>query len=63
MSKTDIPCSYEDWQKSQNISELTNTQYRFAQWLFQPENVARLEVIGDIDSIFKSIRKYVKSKQ
>ena len=51
---------YKAWVKDTNQSNLTNTQSKFAQWLFEEEQIKQLKVIGDLTSIFESVRQYVK---
>lgn len=53
---------YLKWVKQANLPPLTNTQYRFAEWLLKEEQQEQMSKIGDLESIFKSIRKYVKQQ-
>lgn len=53
---------YKKWVQANGISGLTNTQHEFAEWLLKPENAKMISRIGDLDSVFLSIRKYLKSK-
>jgi hypothetical protein len=52
---------YLEWAKQCNLPPLTNTQHAFAEWLLKQENAKQIAVIGDLDSIFISIRKFLKS--
>ena len=51
-----------DWSKknvNQELPLLTNTQVRFAMFLF--ENKEMVSKIGNLDLVYKSIRKFLKS--
>lgn len=50
---------YLKWRKQSNLPSLTNTQYRFVEFLFN--NKEHIPHIGNVEIIFKSIRKYLKS--
>lgn len=43
------------------LQPMTNTQVRFAKFLL--ENAKELSVIGDLESIFKNVRKFIKNNQ
>lgn len=43
-----------------NLPPLTNNQLGFAEWLLLPDNQKMISKIGDLDSIFIVVRKYVK---
>lgn len=52
---------YQRWieyRKRRKESPMTNTQWRFAMWLFEQEDT--LMAIGDMTSIFESVRSFVK---
>jgi hypothetical protein len=49
---------YLNWVKTKKIKNITNTQSEFAQFLFK--NKEQLQKIGDLTTIFKSIRTYLK---
>ena len=43
-----------------NLPPLTNTQHEFAEWLLLSDNQKMINKIGDLDSIFIAVRKYIK---
>lgn len=47
--------------ESLTIKPLTNTQSNFAEFLLDDKNIKTISSIGDMESIFKSIRNYLKS--
>jgi len=51
---------YLEWVKQANLPPLTNTQSRFAEWLLTDEISDIISQIGDLDTIFNSVRKFVK---
>jgi len=55
---------YEEWLKeaikNNEIPPMTNTQCNFAKQLFEEENFKMLSKWGDLDVIYKSVRKYLK---
>lgn len=51
---------YKKWVKQANLEPLTNTQQKFAEWLLLDENSKQISQIGNLDIIFKSIRKFLK---
>ncbi len=53
---------YLKWVKQANLPPLTNTEARFAEWLLLKENSDKFGIIGDLDKIFTSVRRYVKNK-
>jgi hypothetical protein len=54
---------YLEFAKATDLPPLTNTQAKFAQWLLLPENVAQLEKIGDLESVFKAVRRHIKTRK
>lgn len=46
-----------------DLPPMTNTQAKFAKWLLLPENAAQLEKIGDLESVFKAVRRHVKTRK
>jgi hypothetical protein len=53
---------YLKWVKQANLPPLTNTQYRFAEWLLSPKISSKITQIGDITSIFSSVSYFLKHK-
>lgn len=53
---------YLDWVKQVNLPPLTNTQHKFAEWLLLEENAKVISQIGDLDTIFLSVRRFVKNR-
>jgi hypothetical protein len=51
--------NYLNWIKENEITGLTRTQYMFAEWCF--DNYKVLNQIGDLDSIFISVRNFIKT--
>lgn len=54
--------AYLEWVKQANLPPLTNTQHRFAEWLLQEDNTKVISQIGDLDTIFLSVRRFVKNR-
>ena len=54
---------YLKWVKQANLNPLTNTQYKFAEWLLLEENAKVISQIGDLDIIFISVRRYLKNNK
>lgn len=54
--------AYLKWVKQANLPPLTNTQHRFAEWLLQEDNAKVISQIGDLDTIFLSVRRFVKNR-
>ena len=56
--------NYDEWLsnaiKNNEIPPMTNSQYNFAKLLFEDKNKEMLNKWGDLDIIYKSIRKYLK---
>lgn len=52
---------YLEWVKQANLSPLTNAQYKFAEWLLLKDNAKVIAQIGDLDTIFYSVRKWLKN--
>lgn len=50
---------YLEWVKQAELPPMTRTQFVFAQWLFT--NREHINKIGNLDTIFTSVRQYVKS--
>ena len=48
----------EKYRNRRGESPMTNTQWKFALWLFENEDT--LMVIGDMTSMFESVRGFVK---
>lgn len=53
---------YLEFSKTTKLPPMTNTQVKFAQWLLLPESTAQLEKIGDLESVFKAVRRYIKTQ-
>jgi len=53
---------YLEWVQQANIPPITSLQHRFAEWLLQPENLNVISQLGELDKVFNSVRKYIKSK-
>ena len=55
---------YKKWlndsKTRKDIPPMTNTQSRFAKFLFEEESANHLQKIGHLDDIYLSIRKYLK---
>lgn len=51
---------YYKWVKDTKQSGLTNTQSKFAEWLLVNERAKIITQIGDLTSIFISIRRWLK---
>jgi len=62
-TQEDIDIKYNKWLKEYNISNLTATQSDFAKYLLTEENVKILNQIGDLNSIFFSVRKFIKENK
>jgi hypothetical protein len=43
--------------------KLTNTQHRFAEYLLTEEGIKILGSVGELDSIYLSIRKFIKTNK
>jgi hypothetical protein len=52
---------YLKWVKQANLPPLTNTQHKFAEWLLEEGNSKVIAQIGDLDSVFTSVRRWVKN--
>ena len=52
---------YKKWVVQAKLEPLTNIQHEFAEFLLLPENQIRLAQIGDLNTIYASVRKYIKS--
>ena len=52
-----------EFAKATDLPPMTNTQAKFAEWLLRPENAAQLEKIGDLESVFKAVRRYIKTRK
>jgi hypothetical protein len=50
---------YHDWVKQANLKPLTNTQHHFAEFLL--EHADEIKKIGDLTTIFISVRKYLRN--
>lgn len=55
--------AYLEFAKATELPPLTNTQAKFAQWLLLPENAAQLEKIADLESVFKAVRRHIKTRK
>lgn len=49
---------YQAWVQQAKLPPLTNNQAKFAEWLLDNED--KVAMIGDMESIFKSVRKYLR---
>jgi len=63
MNKGEFSIRYLDYVDKVKPDPLTNTQHRFAEWLLTDEAVAMLSSIGDLNSIFTSVRRYIKANK
>jgi len=54
---------FSEFAKATDLPPMTNTQAKFAEWLLLPENAAQLEKIGDLESVFKAVRRHVKTRK
>lgn len=52
---------YTKWVQQANLPPLTGNQHEFAEWLLK--HAKELRVIGDMNSIFQSVQKYVKTNK
>lgn len=52
---------YLEWVKQANLPPLTKTQHEFAEWLLLEDNAKVIAQIGDLDTIFISVRRYIKN--
>lgn len=53
--------AYLQWVKQAQLPPLTNTQFKFAEFLLKEENVKEMQKIGDLNIVFESVRKWVKT--
>lgn len=53
---------YLDWVRQSKVIGLTNTQYRFAEWLLEEDNAKQISQIGDLSCVFESVKWYLKQK-
>lgn len=53
--------AYLELVKQANLPPLTNTQHKFAEWLLLEENAKVISQIGDLDTIFSSVRRWLKN--
>jgi hypothetical protein len=62
-SEEEIECEklYQEWVHSSGLTPLTGTQFRFAMFLFQ--NRSMISKIGNLEEIFTSVRKFLKSSK
>jgi len=51
---------YLKWVAQSNFPPLTNTQHKFVEWLLLKENAKVITQIGNLDTIFVSVRKWAK---
>lgn len=51
---------YAEWVQQAGLPPLTGTQAKFAEWLLIKDNAAIISQIGDLETIFSSVRKYLK---
>jgi len=51
---------YEKWLKDKNtkIPPMTNTQSRFAKFLFEEASAKHLSSIGNLDDVYLSVRRF-----
>jgi 5-methylcytosine-specific restriction endonuclease McrA len=66
VQKVEIPIApmfsplYLKWVKETGQSGLTNTQHKFAEWLLTEEVMKHITQLGDLKSIFISVRNFAK---
>lgn len=53
---------YLKWVEQSGMAPLTSMQHKFAEWLLLEDNAKMIRKVGDLEIVFKSIRKYLKSK-
>jgi hypothetical protein len=63
MLDKDFDEDYLNWVHQSGLPPLTRTQWKFAQWLLEEENVKIISQIGGLDDIFISVRQYVKTHE
>ncbi len=51
------------WMKANKpeILPITNAQHKFVEWALLPENAKFVAMIGDMGTMFRSVREYLKS--
>lgn len=51
-----------DWMKANkpDILPITNSQKRFVEWALKPENAKMILQIGDMGTMFLSVRAYLR---
>jgi len=61
IEKSQFNCTeeYLKWIKGSGLSDLTNSQARFAEWLLEEENSKMLSQIGNYGEIFDSIYNHL----
>lgn len=52
---------YTEWVQKTNQKDLTKTQGAFAKWLLKEEQKQKLLQVGNLDDIFISVRRFLKS--
>lgn len=52
---------YNEWVKQANLSPLTSKQHKFAEFLLEHHKMIGL--IGDMESVFTSVRKFIKTHE
>ena len=63
MPDRDFNEDYLEWVHQAGLPPLTRTQWQFALWLLEEENVKIISQIGNLNDIFTSVRQYVKSPE
>jgi len=51
--------NYNNWVRQANLPPLTSKQHKFAEFLF--DHYKMVGQIGDMSTIFESVRKYIKT--
>lgn len=51
---------YLNWVRQSGITNLTNNQHRFAEFLLREENRKIIASVGSYSEIFESVRKWCK---
>ena len=53
--------NYNNWVKQASLDPLTSKQHKFAEFLL--ENHKMIGQVGDMSTIFESVRKYIKTHE
>lgn len=53
---------YLEFASKMNVTDLTNSQVSFVEWALKKDNAKVIASIGDMESMFRLVRKYVKDR-